>query len=275
LVFGRFPSNHATQSLPDFLADGFPILDALSRITERPQIVVEDVKANWKLNLHITLEEYHGVAVHRSTLGQAGTLADPMGITYRKLGLHSCYLGTADPKAFDRMVEGCRDGSYGASHYFIAQIFPNLIVSLSCADGENWYCYIQQFTPLSFNHSRYRAWIYPSPLVSFRPWYAAAMRFFTNRIRKRLVLRAFKRVAGEDRAVCERLQEVAPQIRSVPFLGALERRIGWFEKTYQRLMNAESKILRREYSNASTTVVGNEQGSKGSAVAPTVGVEAG
>ena len=44
LVFGRFPSEHAGKSLQDFLAEGFRILEALSRMPEKPQIVGEKMK---------------------------------------------------------------------------------------------------------------------------------------------------------------------------------------------------------------------------------------
>ncbi|CAN5194680.1 hypothetical protein BH10PSE6_BH10PSE6_12080 [soil metagenome] len=237
LVFGRFPSEHTKESLQDFLAEGFPILEALSRMTEKPQIVVETINANWKLYVHIALDDYHPPTLHSATVRSEGELHDPREITYRQFGAHSCFLQTSDTKAFDRMVAGCQDGSYGASHYSIFQIFPNLVVSLFCSDGDNWYCCLQHFIPQAHDRSLLRAFVYPSPLSAYRSRHARRVRLLTDPIRKRLVVRSFCRVSREDRDACERLQE-AHRIGTLPRLGGLERRIAWFEKAYRDAMNA-------------------------------------
>lgn len=238
LIFGRFPSEHRKESLQDFLAEGYPILGALSRMTETPQTIVETIDANWKLCVHITLDDYHIPAIHSATINSSGGLHDPREITYRRFGAHSCFLLTSDIRAFDRMVAGCRDGSYGASHYSIFQIFPNLVVSLSCSDGDNWYCCLQQFIPQAHDRSSLRAFVYPSPLTAFRSRRARVTRLLTDPIRARLVVRGFRRISREDRDACERLQE-SHRIGAVPRLGGLERRIAWFEKTYRDAMNAD------------------------------------
>jgi phenylpropionate dioxygenase-like ring-hydroxylating dioxygenase large terminal subunit len=238
LVFGRFPSAHTKESLQDFLAEGFPILAALSRMTEKPLTVVEKINANWKLYVHITLDDYHAPAIHSATVRASGGVLNPSKITYRQFGAHSCFLLTSDTKAFDRMVAGCRDGSYGASHYSIFQIFPNLVVSLSCADGDNWHCYLQQFIPQAHDRSLLRAFIYPSPLSAYRSRRARLARLLTDPIRKRLVVLGFRLVSREDRDACERLQEVHRN-GTVPPLSGLERRIAWFEKAYRDAINTD------------------------------------
>jgi phenylpropionate dioxygenase-like ring-hydroxylating dioxygenase large terminal subunit len=237
LIFGRFPSQHTSESLQDFLAEGFPILAALSRVAEKPQTVVETIKANWKLYVHITLDDYHAPAIHAATV-RSGGLLNPRQITYRQFGAHSCFLLTSDTRAFDRMVAGCRDGSYGASHYSIFQIFPNLVVSLYGVDGDSWYCCLQQFIPQAHDRSLLRGFVYPSPLAAYRSRHARLAPLLTYPIRKRLAVRGFRSVSREDRDACERLQE-AHRIGTVPRLGRLERRIAWFEKTYRAAMNAD------------------------------------
>lgn len=236
-VFGRFPSEHIRESLQDYLAEGFPIIAALSRMTETPQSVVETIKAHWKLYVHITLDDYHTPAIHAATVGFGGGLYNPREITYRQFGKHSCFLETSDTKAFDRMVTGCQDGSYGASHYSIFQIFPNLVVQLYCTDGDNWHCCLQQFIPQAHDRSLLRAFVYPSPLPAYRSRHSGVTRRLTDPIRKRLVLRSFRRFSREDRDACERLQEIH-RIGRVPRLGGLERRIAWFEKNYRDAMEA-------------------------------------
>lgn len=237
LVFGRFPSEHAQQSLEDYLAEGFPVLETLSRMIEKPQTVEETIKANWKLYVHITLDDYHNPAIHGASVGLGGGLYNPTEITYRRFGAHSCFLATSDAKAFDRMVAGCRDGSYGASHYSIFQIFPNLVMSLFCTDRDNWYCCLQQFIPRAHDRSSLRAFVYPSPLSDNRSPRARLSRQVMGPIRNRLAVLGFRRISFEDRDACERLQE-SHRNGMVPQLGRLERRISWFEKAYSDAMNA-------------------------------------
>lgn len=238
LVFGRFPSEHRKETLQDFLAEGFPILEALSRMPNRLRKVVEPIDANWKLYVHITLDDYHAPAIHAATVRSDGGLLDPHQITYRRFGAHSCFLLTSDDNAFDRMVSGCQDGTYGPSHYSIFQIFPNLVVSLSCSDGDNWHCCLQQFIPRAHDHSLLRAFVYPSPLATYRSPYARATRLLTDPVRNRLAALIFRRISLEDRNACERLQKVH-QINPAPGLGGLERRIAWFEKSYRDALNAD------------------------------------
>jgi phenylpropionate dioxygenase-like ring-hydroxylating dioxygenase large terminal subunit len=74
LVFGRFPEPDTRPSLEQFLGDGFAILNAMFGRPARPSVIEREVAANWKLCFHITLEEYHIVAVHPDTFGKQGYL---------------------------------------------------------------------------------------------------------------------------------------------------------------------------------------------------------
>jgi phenylpropionate dioxygenase-like ring-hydroxylating dioxygenase large terminal subunit len=203
----------------------------------KPHVVGEEINANWRLYVHITLDDYHAPYIHAATVGAWEGHLDPREITYRRFGVHSCFLLTSDTRAFDRMVAGCRDGSYGASHYSIFQIFPNLVVSLSCSDGDNWHCCFQQFIPQAHDRSLLRAFVYPSPLAAYRSRGARVMRPLTDPIRNRLAVLIFRRISREDRDACERLQEIH-RTGAAPRLGGLERRIAWFEKTYRDAINA-------------------------------------
>ena len=125
LVFGRFPSDQATQSLEDFLDDGFPILDALTRRATLPERMLrKDSAANWKLNLHITQDECHAFSIHTRTFigvnpNRLPTLIKSstavLAFTVRTCGHLISGRSTNWSPAF-------RDGTYGASHYVILQI---------------------------------------------------------------------------------------------------------------------------------------------------------
>lgn len=248
LVFGRFPSPVKRQSLADFLGAGFPILEAVSRSDHTPQTLAMPVAANWKLNLHISLDDYHTVAVHPTTFGRNGYVSREK-ISYDRFGLHSAFLNTDKAGAFDALVAACAGGSFQPKHYCIFQFLPNLIVALFRSDGEFFHCYIQQSVPIAHDRSVQRTWVYPSPFSADHPFYVRWTRALTDPIRKRLVLHYVRRVAREDNGACERLQEVAHQVDKAPFLSALEERVGWFEQSYRQLVAEGEEVLQRPSEN--------------------------
>jgi phenylpropionate dioxygenase-like ring-hydroxylating dioxygenase large terminal subunit len=242
LVFGRFPPAEAvgappgaTESLEDFLGLGFPILAAMSRMPAAPIYVSNPVKANWKLCLHITFDDYHGVAVHPATFGKFGYVRR-RNITYARFGLHSCSINHPDPQALEKMAAECRDGTFRSAYYRIFQIMPTLILSHFRSDRQFWYCIVQQYVPVAHDRSQIRAWLYPAPFPADRPPLDERTRALTDPIRRLMVGHYFRRIAREDHAVCERIQEIADQIGEPPIIGALEERIVWFEESYRRLM---------------------------------------
>ncbi len=203
-------------SLVDFLGAGFPILEAVSRSGHTPQTMSMPVAANWKLNLHISLDDYHTVAVHPTTFGRNGYV-NRETISYDRFGPHSAFLNTDKAGAFEELVADCAGGSFQPKHYSIFQFLPNLIVALFRSDGEFFHCYIQQSVPIAHDRSVQRTWVYPSPFPADHPFYVRWTRLPTDPIRKRLVLHYVRRVAHEDNAACERLQEVAHQVDKAPF----------------------------------------------------------
>jgi phenylpropionate dioxygenase-like ring-hydroxylating dioxygenase large terminal subunit len=242
LVFGRFPAppgapSGATESLEDFLGLGFPILNAMSQMPAAPVYISNPVKANWKLCLHITFDDYHGVAVHPGTFGKLGYVRR-YNITYARFGLHSTSINQPDPQALEKMAAECLDGTFRSSSYRIFQIMPNLILSHFRSDRQFWYCVVEQYIPLAHDRSVLRAWLYPAPFPADRSERDERWRPLTDPVRRFMVARYFRQIAREDHAVCERLQETAHQIDTAPIIGALEERIVWFEESYRRLMEA-------------------------------------
>ncbi len=237
LVFGRFPAPDATESLEQFLGEAFPILQAMCNQPAPPHRMARNVAANWKLCFHVTLDDYHIVAVHPGTFGKDGYL-DSDVVQYYRFGQHSAYFYGAEPDALARMSEECRDGRYRPTDYRIFQFFPNLIAIHVCAAGI-WYALLMQYVPVAADRSQLRTWYFPAPFPAedqslqgrfvralLAPWVPFGVRYYHGR------------VTSEDHEVCERIQSVAHQVDTFPILGKHEERIIWFEEVYARAMAA-------------------------------------
>lgn len=235
MIFGRFPSPEPTQSLEEYLGDAFPILKAMARVKGPPQYVEREIRAHWKLNLHITLDDYHGPPVHPTTLGRDGYIPSISMRRYIRLGANSAYLFSDDEDCFKKLLNGCRDGTYRPSHFFVLQILPNLVVALVDADRPFWFCNIMQYLPVAPDHTTFRSWSYAAPFTADLSWLARVTRPITDIFRRRIYLHYYKRVVDEDVTVCEHIQNVAHQIDKAPLLGAQEERIAWFEESIRTL----------------------------------------
>ncbi|MBV8406243.1 MAG: Rieske 2Fe-2S domain-containing protein [Alphaproteobacteria bacterium] len=231
LIFGRFAAPGVDLSLEDFLGEGLPFLHAASQIKARPQYLNRTVAANWRLCMHVTLDDYHVPAVHPTSMGRSAYV-QRQNITYKAFGLHSSLLSTARTGAFERLLEGCRKGTYRPTHYVIFQITPNLTVLLIRVDFSFFYGVIVVYDALRHDRTNQRAWLFPAPFVGPYQW----LRKLTDPVRKPIVRRLAQRILCEDNRVCERLQETARQMRSAPRLGRLEERIDWFENSYRQLI---------------------------------------
>jgi phenylpropionate dioxygenase-like ring-hydroxylating dioxygenase large terminal subunit len=74
LIFGRFPAAEKAETLEQFLGIGFNILQAMCDLKSTPYRLIANIAANWKLGFHISLDDYHIVAVHPDTFGKSGYL---------------------------------------------------------------------------------------------------------------------------------------------------------------------------------------------------------
>ena len=254
LIFGRIPSPEATEPLKEYLRDGYDILKALCDPKTRPHAHRTLVKANWKLNFHVTLDDYHIVAVHRDTFGKQGYLDNEV-VRYYRFGWHSAYFYATGDNALAEMAEQCRNGTYETDGYRIFQFFPNLLV-VHLEAAFNTYVLVQNYTPTAHDKNLLRTWIFPCPLP-----HRKINRFDTIR---GALARPFlpyivpiyaKKITGEDNGVCEQLQTVAGQIERWPMLGAQEERITWFEETYNKALGAAPLTVEVEYPVAVPTVV--------------------
>ena len=233
MIFGRFAHPAVTESLEDFLDMGFPILAAGSQVRGRPQRLTIPIEANWRLGAHISLDDYHTVAVHPRTFGREG-YPQRDKISYYRFGLHGAYVYTAKADALERIAEACRNGTYSPSRYTILQFAPNMLMAFFRTDFDFWQCVVLLYDPVRHDRTLLRAWFYPAPFPTRHSW----ARTLTDPVRSLVVRHYVGAVLREDNLVCKGLQQAAHQVGRPPLLGGLEERVGWFEESYRRLMEA-------------------------------------
>jgi phenylpropionate dioxygenase-like ring-hydroxylating dioxygenase large terminal subunit len=241
LIFGRFGAAGDDETLEAFLGDGFPIIEALWSEPAYTHSLTREVKANWRLCVHITVEEYHVPSVHLPYWGRAGYLKrDAIG--YFRFGRHSAYITDPDPEAFARMVAECRTRTWRSANYRVFHVFPGFAIAHGRADREHWYVSAMKFEPVAPDRTRVLYWARPSPFPSVAepPWYDRLLDrlSISRRLRDRVVRYYTGKINAQDTGVCEKLQTIAPQLTAAPILGRLEERIGWFEEAYEQAMNA-------------------------------------
>jgi len=233
LVFGRFSAGKPTETLQQFLGDGWAILAAISTLPPTVHRFGRRVEANWRLMMSITMDDYHIVAVHNRPSYHMN--AD---LQYWRFGLHSA-LVTGSKDTLQSIADDCEANRCLSISYQILNIFPNLAISLFQA-RPYWYANIQQFVPVSAERSKWRGWFFPTTFPAANES-ALERRFrrFSEPIRARIVRHYLEKIAAEDHAACERLQEVAHQAAQPPILGSQEVRVGWFQEAYEQTIGSE------------------------------------
>lgn len=235
-VFGRFPDASHPETLEQYLGPGYAILKAMTDVDRTPRSMTSSVAANWKLGYHISLDDYHLVAVHPDTFGRGGYL-DADAVRYYRFGPHSAYFYGGRDGDLEAMSAACADGTYRPAAYRVFQFFPNLLVSHVPTAG-SFYVIVQQYVPVAVDRTLLMTRYYPAPFPAqdqglrgnlsrrlLAPWIPLVLPMRTRKI------------VGEDNAVCERLQAVAGQTTGRPRLARHEERIGWFEQTYDEWLN--------------------------------------
>ncbi len=230
LVFGRFPGGNTSESLEDYLGEGFPILDAMCTMPKHPQRLNGQIGANWKLSMEITMDDYHNVAIHHKN-----RYAKNSEIAYFRFGMHSAHF-TGHDGTLASMSVACRENRYIPSDYRIFNIFPNLAVSIFNA-RPYWFCHVQLFAPASPSQTRHMTWLFQTGFPAKERALDRWTRPFLDVIRAHLVRHFTKKITDEDRRACEQMQKIAHQFEGSPILGAHEKRIEWFEEAYDVAMS--------------------------------------
>lgn len=239
LIFGRFPSDDFTEPLEDFLGPAFQILRSISAGSVHGLGNAVDVRANWRLCVHLALDDYHLAAVHPTTLGKNGYL-DPQFVQYQRFGLHSAYIYSHGSYSIEDVSRACAEKSWSTMDYLLINIFPDFsILHLSVLDT---YRFILASRSISVAHDRSRMINRMYPFVPGRdaPRLSGWKRALNNPVSKAVAMRIASSVQGrvmrEDLGVAERLQETAPQVDGPPILGRFERRIEWYEEAYRSVV---------------------------------------
>ena len=236
LVFGRFPGRGPDVTLRNYMGETFDILATYSQYRQRPWFISCNVKANWRLCIEITMDDYHLAAIHPDTFGKQGYLKLDT-LRYFECGDNSAHFAVSDSAAFQSLADDCRNGTARSKNYLIFNIFPNLVVAQFRSNAQFWYILIMQFEPVAHDRSRWRAWVYPSPFPAphsrVNRWLEPVVAPFRNALVRYYV----RKITGEDNRVCERLQPSSPsQPLPLPRIGRLEERIGWFARAYANAM---------------------------------------
>jgi len=235
MIFVRFPPEGGGEGLREFLAEGYPILEAMAAPDRPATRFTLNIDAHWKFSHHISLDDYHIVAVHPTTFGKDGHLK-PEVVKYHRFGRHSAFLATEEEGRWQYMLDTCGKGPYRPSHYAIFNIFPNALVSLSNTvrlfGVDNWYVTIIRYRAVSRARSQAHVWMFKAPFPPEETALSRLTRPLVDRVLPPIVARVVRKIMGEDNDVCEGQQRHAGQVRGEQKLSAYERRIGWFEEAY-------------------------------------------
>ena len=236
-IFGRFPDGGHPETLEQYLGPGYAILKAMTDVDRTPRCMTSSMAANWTLGYHISLDDYHLVAVHPDTFGKGGYL-DADAVSYYRFGPHSAYFYAGGEGALQEMSAACASGTYRPTAYRVFQFFPNLLVSHVPTAG-SFYTFVQQYVPVAVDRTLLTTRFFPAPFPVqdqglrqglirrlIAPWLPLAVAMSTRKI------------VGEDNAVCERLQAVAGQTVGQARLARHEQRIAWFEESYDAWLDA-------------------------------------
>lgn len=240
LLFGRFPSDAHRGSLAGFLGDTAPLVETLCPAGMRAHAVSGQVRANWKFLTHISLDDYHIVAVHPSTFGRHGYLKRA-SVSYARMGLHSLFTTEEGEDPVARILAACRAGTYRPVDYVIVNLFPSLGLSqFHAVDlfGRSYYYLLAfRYVPLGPGLSRMEGWLLPAPGSAPRAGALGALDRLAQAATSRVVRHYVRRVQAEDHAVCEGLQTMAGEMDAAQRLSpAFEARIGWFEEAYEAVV---------------------------------------
>ncbi len=238
LIFGRLATGNA-ESLREYLGQGFDILAAMTDVPTVAPPQDLDVAANWKLTCHISLDDYHLVAVHPDTFGKAGYLGAST-VRYYRFGRNSAYFYDGQDDDLTRMAEECRAGAYRPRAFRTFHLFPNLVIAHAEAAG-SWWVVVQRHEPVAVDRTLLRTWCLPLPMP-------LEDRGMVHGLKRRLALpflpffvpRFVRKIALEDNDVCEGLQAHAGQADGQPFLARHEERIGWFDEEYERWLGRDA-----------------------------------
>lgn len=237
LIFGRLMTeDHDRPNLQVWLGETYNIIKFIGEDTPiaRPSIVSE-VAANWRLLMHISLDDYHIVAVHPSTFGSKGYL-NKEAVRYIRIGNHSAFMPGKTADELQIMSQACADGTFALDGYCIFQFFPNLIMILT----ESTSVLGHRFHHVLFQHFRPQSIGKTISTTRWKPLTPGAQRGQAPGLFRRVaepfvsigVRFGARKIHREDNQICEELQTNIEWKNGPGILSRQEQRIAWFEDTY-------------------------------------------
>ncbi|MGO4440786.1 aromatic ring-hydroxylating oxygenase subunit alpha [Rhizobium sp. RAF56] len=244
LIFARFRGD-GMESLREFLADGFALIEKLASPRDLPYRFSQEIRAHWKFSHHISLDDYHLVAVHPKSFGKSGYLKSA-NVQYHRFGRHSAFFHTAEKESFAETARACAAGRYNPRHYLIVNIFPNFLISFyqirDIFGSPHWYASALRYRPMARDRTKVHSWVYPTAFDVVQKTASRLLRPFLDRIVPPIVAHAASKIMKEDNVICEGLQANAHQVDGEQLLGRHEQRIAWFEEAYaEALLTATQK----------------------------------
>lgn len=181
------------------------------------------VHANWKLYDEVTLDDYHVIYVHPTTLSPEPVATHRL--FYERHGYHSHMFARRDADwTFGDFWDDVARGKFDFTGYKIKHFFPNLIV----VTRDHWIL-ITLLTPegplstrvddLMFDMNEHE----PDDPLTAEAWDAHRL------------------IVAEDRGVVENLQETIAQFARRPTYGFMETRLAWFHEAYETLVGADAR----------------------------------
>src|SRR5262249_44587883 len=99
--------------------------------------------------------------------------------------------------------------------------------------ARSWFVFIQQYVPISFDHTQLRSWYFRAPFPPVdNGWLHRVLRRAAAPWLPFVVPYYIRKITAEDNKVCEQLQQIASQVHGFPILSRYEEPIAWFEEAY-------------------------------------------
>lgn len=230
---GRFlflHENIAVPSIQEFLGTAYPFLEKVSHaMGQRIDTNTLTIKANWKVVVENTLEEYHVRQVHPQSLYKVEIQASEFNFQ----GLHSSDAMTFKVKFtdFKKLPELMHEREWHVEDYVHQLIFPNM--TIASAFGTT--IAIQQIIPMDTETTLFISHVFAAKLSNNE------QHFLVKAFNQNAV--DFNRqVFEEDRLICEAVQEGLKQAHlQSGTLSKDEARVAAFEQNYMKLMEVSQK----------------------------------
>lgn len=253
LIFARFAPPGGAPSLKTYLGATYPVVQAMSAQDQHQRRFVNDVRANWRLIAHISLDDYHIVAVHPKSFGKSGYL-DPENVSYLQDGWHSAFFSRGGDETMQSVASACESGTLKPEWYKTWFVFPNLVLShvhvLSIGGLSVWYMLALYYEPIAHDRTRLHVVYQPSPFSTRGQGVMGIGHDFFERIRSYFVGRSARTVIAEDNEVCEGLQTNMGTSDGTVYLASQEKRMRYFEDAYASALRMKAENEPRDLARA-------------------------